>query len=73
VSQRKAEDRARFENPKNSAHRVSLEGHEDFAVRLVEHLKPKVVVDLGVDYGFSTFAFALPNIGTVYGIDWFQA
>jgi predicted O-methyltransferase YrrM len=47
-------------------------GHEDFAVRLVEHLKPEIVVDLGVDYGFSTFAFALPNIGTVYGIDWFQ-
>jgi predicted O-methyltransferase YrrM len=47
------------------------EGHEGFAVRLVESLKPAVVVELGVDYGFSTFAFALPGIGTVYGIDWF--
>ncbi len=47
-------------------------GHEEFAVKLVEFIKPEVVVDLGVDYGFSAFAFALSNIGTVYGIDWFQ-
>lgn len=47
-------------------------GHEDFAVDLVKKVKPNVTVDLGVDYGFSTFALALPNIGTVYGIDWFQ-
>ena len=47
-------------------------GHEDFAVKLVEYLNPEVVVELGVDWGFSVFAFALPNIGTVYGIDWFQ-
>ena len=47
-------------------------GHEGFAVKLVEYLRPAVVVELGVDYGFSAFAFALPSIGTVYGIDWFQ-
>jgi len=47
-------------------------GHEEFAVKLVRFLKPDVVVELGVDYGYSAFAFALPNIGTVYGIDWFQ-
>ena len=47
-------------------------GHEDFAVKLVEFLKPAVIVELGVDWGFSVFAFALPNIGTVYGVDWFQ-
>ena len=47
-------------------------GHEEIAVKLVEYIQPRVVVDLGVDYGFSTFAFALPNIGTVYGIDWFK-
>ncbi len=47
-------------------------GHEDFAVKLVEYKKPEVIVELGVDYGFSSFAFAMPNIGTVYGIDWFK-
>jgi hypothetical protein len=30
-----------------------------------------VTVDLGVDWGFSTFCFALPRIGQVYGIDCF--
>lgn len=46
-------------------------GHEIFAINLVRKFKPETVVDLGVDYGFSTFAFAFPNIGRVYGIDWF--
>jgi len=50
----------------------SWKGHEDFAVWLVNEMKPKVIVDLGVDYGFSTFAFASPKIGKVYGIDLFQ-
>jgi hypothetical protein len=31
-----------------------------------------VVVDLGVDYGFSTFCFALAGIGHVYGVDSFE-
>jgi len=47
-------------------------GHEDYAYTLVEFIKPEVTVDLGVDFGFSTIAWALPNIGTVYGIDWFK-
>jgi len=47
-------------------------GHGSFAIDLVEKLKPEIVVDLGVDYGFSTFCFAYHNIGKVYGIDWFQ-
>lgn len=47
-------------------------GHEDFAIDLIQKLQPKTIVDLGVDYGFSTFAMALPGIGKVYGIDWFQ-
>jgi predicted O-methyltransferase YrrM len=29
-------------------------------------------VDLGVDYGYSTFCFALPEIGHIYGIDSFE-
>jgi hypothetical protein len=47
-------------------------GHGEWAAKLVEKLKPKVTVDLGVDFGFSTFSFAYPNIGKVYGIDWFM-
>jgi len=47
-------------------------GHEDFAVWLVKKLKPTVIVDLGTEFGFSTFVFAAPKIGTVYGIDWFK-
>lgn len=47
-------------------------GHSTFAQWLVNELKPNTIVDLGVDYGFSTFTFALPQIGTVYGVDSFQ-
>jgi predicted O-methyltransferase YrrM len=44
-------------------------GHRQFAEWLVSYMKPKVTVDLGVDHGYSTFSFALPRIGHVYGID----
>lgn len=44
-------------------------GHRAFAEWLVKELNPNVIVDLGVDYGFSTFTFAIPRIGHVYGID----
>jgi len=44
-------------------------GHRNFAEWLVKFLNPKVIVDLGVDYGFSTFSFAIPRIGHVYGVD----
>lgn len=47
-------------------------GHRGFAEWLVTYLQPKVVVDLGVDLGFSTFSFAMPRIGHVYGIDTFE-
>lgn len=47
-------------------------GHYDFAIDLVLTMRPKVVVELGVDWGFSSFSFAFPKIGDVYGIDWFQ-
>jgi UDP-glucose 4-epimerase len=46
-------------------------GHADLAIKLVEEFKPSTIVDLGVDFGFSTFCFAYPNIGDVYGVDWF--
>lgn len=47
-------------------------GHREFAGWLVNLIKPKIIVDLGVDYGYSTFSFAVPNIGTVYAIDLFE-
>ena len=46
--------------------------HRQFADWLVRIKKPETVVDLGVDYGYSTFCFALPEIGHVYGIDSFE-
>lgn len=48
------------------------QGHRPFAEWLVKELKPKVTVDLGVDFGYSSFCFSLPNIGKVYGIDCFE-
>lgn len=47
-------------------------GHRQFAEWLVKFVNPKVIVDLGVDYGYSTFSFAIPRIGHVYGIDNFS-
>lgn len=47
-------------------------GHEGFAQWLVNRKVPETVVDLGVDTGFSTFNWATPRIGHVYGIDSFM-
>ena len=49
-------------------------GHRKFAEWLVKYAKSEVVVELGVDYGYSTFVFAnaLKNTtGKIYGIDLF--
>ena len=48
-------------------------GHEEFAIWLVNKVRPETTVDLGVDYGFSLYALAIPRIGEVYGIDSFEA
>lgn len=50
----------------------SWKDHIKFAQWIVERKNPEVVVDLGVDYAYSTFSFALPKIGNVYGIDSFE-
>lgn len=47
-------------------------GHETFANWLTKRVNPEVIVDLGVDYGFSTFTWGLKRIGKVYGIDSFE-
>lgn len=50
-------------------------GHLPFATWLVKTTQPDVIVDLGVDYGYSTFVFQQQleknDKGTVYGIDLF--
>ena len=51
-------------------------GHRSFAEWLVGRMKPKVVVDLGMDFGYSTFVFAAagkPHGTEVFGIDMFEA
>jgi len=52
-------------------HSSAWKGHADLAINLVEEFKPTTIVDLGVDFGFSTFCFAYANIGKIYGVDWF--
>lgn len=52
-------------------------GHRRFAEWLVTTIVPRTIVELGVDYGYSSFVFAnaLKNqgiVGKIYGIDLFQ-
>ena len=47
-------------------------GHRGFAQWLVQLIQPKITVELGVDYGYSTFVLAENNPGQVYGIDTFE-
>lgn len=56
----------------NSQIESAWSGHLDFADWLMRRNNPGVVVELGVDYGFSLCSFALSNIGVIYGIDWFK-
>jgi predicted O-methyltransferase YrrM len=50
-------------------------GHRQFAEWLVAEMKPECIVELGVDFGYSSFVFAnalSPEKGKIYGIDLFQ-
>ena len=47
-------------------------GHLEFAVWLTCRFLPELVVDLGVDYGSSTYAWGVSGVSQVIGIDWFQ-
>lgn len=52
---------------------TAWKGHYDLAIDIVNFINPKVIVDLGVDWGHSTFIFAFSNRGQqVYGIDHFK-
>jgi predicted O-methyltransferase YrrM len=48
---------------------TAWDGHRQFAEWLVSYTKPDVIVDLGTNWGFSAFCFAMPRIGKVYTID----
>lgn len=47
-------------------------GHEEFAGWLVECVRPKLTVELGVNLGFSLFALARVGVGKVVGVDSFE-
>lgn len=57
---------------KNDYESSAWKGHLELAMWLVNRFKPKVTVELGVDYGHSTFALASENTGKVYGVDCFE-
>jgi hypothetical protein len=46
--------------------------HLEFAAWLTSRLLPQIVVDLGVDYGCSTYAWASSGVSQVIGVDWFR-
>jgi predicted O-methyltransferase YrrM len=51
---------------------TSWREHAPFARWLVRRILPCTIVDLGVDFGFSTFTFATTGIGFVFGVDAFE-
>ena len=55
-----------------SAWNYPPKSHREFAEWLIKTLKPKVTVELGVDYGYSSFLMALCQNNPVYGIDCFD-
>ena len=46
--------------------------HRNFVKWLIERVKPEVTVELGVDYGYSSFYMAMVQDNPVYGIDCFD-
>ena len=46
--------------------------HREFVEWLIDRIKPEVTVELGVDYGYSSFLMSLCQDNLVYGIDCFD-
>ena len=46
--------------------------HREFVEWLINRIKPEVTVELGVDYGYSSFLMSLCQSNPVYGIDCFD-
>lgn len=61
-------------NPRETIEKIPTAWRENaaFADWLVRRVLPIVTVDLGIDLGYSTFTWALPGLGFVYGIDNFK-
>lgn len=51
---------------------VPPKGHSEFVEWLIQKIQPTVTVELGVDWGYSSFVMALCQKNTVYGIDCFD-
>lgn len=67
-----AQDPIHIINLVGAKNHFNWKNHITFAQWIVKHKNPEVIVDLGVDYAYSTFCFALPKIGKIYGIDSFE-
>ncbi len=46
--------------------------HREFVEWLIDRIKPEITVELGVDYGYSSFLMSLCQDKQVYGIDCFD-
>jgi predicted O-methyltransferase YrrM len=46
--------------------------HREFVEWLINRIQPEVTVELGVDYGYSSFLMALCQDNPVYGVDCFD-
>ena len=55
-----------------SAWNVPPKSHNEFISWLIQKINPQVTVELGVDWGYSSFLLALHSKGVVYGIDCFD-
>ena len=63
--------RIRYKQLISSNHTSWYENFER-ANYIINIVKPKIIVDLGVDHGFSSFAFAFAKSGKVFAIDSFE-
>jgi hypothetical protein len=55
-----------------SAWNMPPKSHNEFVIWLLNRINPQVTVELGVDWGYSSFLLALHSKGIVYGIDCFD-
>jgi len=55
-----------------SAWNVPPKSHNQFIIWLLNRIDPQVTVELGVDWGYSSFLLALHSKGLVYGVDCFD-
>jgi GR25 family glycosyltransferase involved in LPS biosynthesis len=58
----------------NKYYSSAWKGHFEFAIQLVQMIKPKIIVELGVDFAHSTFCLSseLGSDSIIYGIDSFE-